>query len=64
MNYGMLFTAWGTAGILGPIIGGRVFDRFQDYRFAFYTAGVLAILAAVSLFFASRFEASEREKKL
>ena len=26
MNYGALFTAWGAAGILGPIIAGRVFD--------------------------------------
>ena len=52
MNYGTLFTAWGTAGILGPLIGGRVFDRFQDYRFAFYIAGALALLAAVSLGFA------------
>ena len=28
MNYGVLFTAWGAAGILGPAIAARVFDRF------------------------------------
>lgn len=52
MNYGTLFTAWGAAGILGPLIGGRIFDRFQDYRYAFYIAAVLAVIAAVSLIFA------------
>ena len=49
LNYGVLFTAWGAAGILGPMIGARVFDGFGDYRYAFYAAGALAILAFVSL---------------
>ena len=49
LNYGVLFTAWGAAGILGPIIGARVFDAFGDYRYAFYTAGVLAVVAFGSL---------------
>ena len=52
MNYGVLFTAWGAAGILGPMIGARVFDTFGDYRYAFYAAGVLAIIAWVSLIMA------------
>jgi len=49
LNYGVLFTAWGAAGILGPMIGARVFDAFGDYRYAFYAAGALAIIAFVSL---------------
>ena len=49
LNYGVLFTAWGAAGILGPAIAGRAFDRFGDYRVAFYTAGVLALIAFGSL---------------
>jgi OFA family oxalate/formate antiporter-like MFS transporter len=48
-NYGLLFTAWGVAGILGPIIAGRVFDAFGDYRYAFYAAGLLALVALASL---------------
>jgi OFA family oxalate/formate antiporter-like MFS transporter len=52
MNYGVLFTAWGAAGILGPMIGARVFDTFGDYRYAFYAAGVLAVIAFVSLMLA------------
>lgn len=52
LNYGVLFTAWGAAGILGPMIGARVFDAFGDYRYAFYAAGALAIIAFVSLILA------------
>ena len=29
MNYGVLFTAWGAAGILGPAIAARVFDAVR-----------------------------------
>lgn len=51
-NYGLLFTAWGAAGILGPIIGGRAFDRFGDYSYAFFGAAALALVALVALTFA------------
>ena len=30
MNYGVLFTAWGAAGILGPAIAARVFDAVRQ----------------------------------
>jgi OFA family oxalate/formate antiporter-like MFS transporter len=49
MNYGVLFTAWGVAGFLGPMIGGRVYDTFGDYRYAFFTAAALAVVAFFSL---------------
>jgi OFA family oxalate/formate antiporter-like MFS transporter len=49
LNYGVLFSAWGAAGILGPAIAGRTFDRFGDYRAAFFTAGALALIALTSL---------------
>ncbi len=45
MNYGLLFTSWGVAGILGPIIGAQVFDAFGDYRYAFYAAAMLALIS-------------------
>jgi len=54
MNYGLLFTAWGVAGILGPAIGATVFDRFGDYRYAFFAASALAVVALASLIFARR----------
>jgi OFA family oxalate/formate antiporter-like MFS transporter len=49
LNYGVLFTAWGAAGIIGPAIAARVFDQFGDYRYAFFTASALALVAFVSL---------------
>jgi OFA family oxalate/formate antiporter-like MFS transporter len=45
INYGILFTAWGVAGIIGPRIGGVLYDRYHNYRAAFYTAAVLSGLA-------------------
>jgi MFS transporter, OFA family, oxalate/formate antiporter len=49
LNYGVLFTAWGAAGIVGPLIAGRVYDAFGDYRYAFFTAAALALIAFGSL---------------
>jgi len=49
LNYGVLFTAWGAAGILGPIIAARVYDASGGYGYAFYAASVLAVVAFVSL---------------
>jgi len=54
INYGMLFTAWGVAGIIGPRIGGVLFDKYKNYQMAFYTAGVLAAVALVSELMARR----------
>jgi OFA family oxalate/formate antiporter-like MFS transporter len=54
INYGLLFTAWGVAGYIGPKIGGKLFDRFKDYKFAFYTAAVLAAVALVCELLAKR----------
>ena len=32
INYGILFTAWRVAGILGPRIGGALFDKYKNTR--------------------------------
>jgi OFA family oxalate/formate antiporter-like MFS transporter len=47
MNYGMLFTAWGVAGIIGPRIAGVLFDKYKNYQMAFYSAAVLAAVALI-----------------
>ena len=52
LNYGLLFTAYGVAGLIGPIIAGVVFDTFNDYRYAFFIAAGLAVVALISLAFA------------
>ncbi len=54
INYGILFTAWGVAGIIGPRIGGVLYDKYQDYQAAFYTAAVLAVVALAAELLARR----------
>jgi MFS transporter, OFA family, oxalate/formate antiporter len=54
INYGMLFTAWGVAGIIGPYIGGQLFDRFRNYEAAFNTGAILSAVALGFAFLAKR----------
>jgi OFA family oxalate/formate antiporter-like MFS transporter len=54
LNYGVLFSAWGTAGIVGPAIAGKVFDQSGSYNGAFYSASGFALCAFVALWFARR----------
>ena len=54
INYGMLFTAWGVAGIIGPRIGGTLFNKYHNYQAAFYAASVLAAVALLCEMFARR----------
>ncbi|MDH3602235.1 MAG: OFA family MFS transporter [Candidatus Tectomicrobia bacterium] len=46
VNYGWIFTAYGVAGILGPVVGGVLFDITQQYILAFVFAGILCFIAA------------------
>jgi MFS transporter, OFA family, oxalate/formate antiporter len=54
INYGMLFTAWGLAGYSGAKIGGMMYDKYHNYQMAFYTAGILALVALVCELLAKR----------
>ena len=47
INYGMLFTAWGVAGVIGPRIGGVLYDRYHNYQAAFYAGAALAAVALI-----------------
>lgn len=53
-NYGSIFTAWGFSGILGPTIGGVLFDKYKNYGAAFYTAAILSLVALVCVCVARR----------
>jgi OFA family oxalate/formate antiporter-like MFS transporter len=48
INYGLIFTAYGVAGILGPVAGGVLFDSTQQYLIPFVFAGVLCFMAAAT----------------
>jgi OFA family oxalate/formate antiporter-like MFS transporter len=48
-NYGVLLLAWGFAGVLGPVIGSRVYAATGSYQYAFFGSAVLAAAALVNL---------------
>lgn len=48
VNYGWIFTAYGVAGILGPVVGGVLFDVTSQYILSFVFAGILCFVAAGS----------------
>ncbi len=48
INYGWIFTAYGVAGIMGPVVGGVIYDVTQEYVLAFVFAGILCFVAAAS----------------
>ncbi len=44
VNYGLVFTGWGVAAIVGPILGGIAVDKTGSYTISYLTAGVLLVL--------------------
>jgi len=46
-NYPFLFTAYGIAGIVGPMLGGFVRDTTGSYLWAFIPAGVACLTGAI-----------------
>jgi OFA family oxalate/formate antiporter-like MFS transporter len=54
VNYGWVFTAWGVAGIVGPMIGGYMFRTYHNYLAAFYTASILAVISFVAIMVAKK----------
>ncbi|MGA2962254.1 MAG: OFA family MFS transporter [Candidatus Korobacteraceae bacterium] len=54
INYGLLFTAWGVAGIIGPRIGGYFYTQTHSYKGAFMWAAALAAVALVCEMLAKR----------
>jgi len=46
LNYGVLFSAWGVGGIVGPQLAGFFLDATGTYQTAFYTAAALCFVGA------------------
>jgi OFA family oxalate/formate antiporter-like MFS transporter len=60
-NYGLVFTAYGVGGVLGPMLAGGVWDTLHSYRWAFLPASA-GCLAAMALAMAlARTSAARRE---
>ena len=58
LNYGILFTAWGVGGVLGPILAGKIADASGNYNSAYIVSASLMIFAGILTFFT---KAPERE---
>ena len=54
INYGMLFTAWGVTGYFSAKAGGWLFDKYKNYKYAFYLAAGLAVVALLCELLAKR----------
>ena len=54
INYGLLFTAYGVAGVIGPRLGSAIFVRTGSYRAAFQIAAALAFVALICELLARR----------
>jgi OFA family oxalate/formate antiporter-like MFS transporter len=48
-NYGVLLLAWGFAGVIGPVLGSRVFVATGEYQYAFFGSAILAAAAFLML---------------
>lgn len=50
-NYGMILTAWGVAGVVGPLIAAKVKDATGSFTGALVPVAVMLLIAAVIPFF-------------
>ncbi len=50
-NYALVFTAYGTGGVAGPLLAGGVWDLLHSYRWAFLgaAAGCLVAMALATV---------------
>lgn len=47
VNYGLVFTSWGAAGVVGPIMAGRIVDLTKSYNTAYLVAAALLAVSIV-----------------
>jgi OFA family oxalate/formate antiporter-like MFS transporter len=47
VNYGLVFTAFGVAGVVGPLLGAKIRDHFGSYQYAFFISAGMLVLGAL-----------------
>lgn len=58
VNYGILFTGFGVAGVFGPLLGGKIRDLTGSYSTS-YTISAIMLLVGTALAFTTRSPAPE-----
>jgi OFA family oxalate/formate antiporter-like MFS transporter len=51
VNYGLVFTAFGAAGLIGPLTAGKIVDITGSYDFAYLAAAAILVIAAIMVKF-------------
>jgi MFS family permease len=54
INYGFILTAWGTAGVVGPLIAATVKDRTGSFSGALIPVAIMLLVAAAIPFFVKK----------
>ncbi len=49
VNYGLIFTGWGIAGVVGPLLGGIVADQTGNYTLSYIIAAGMLVLGAIMI---------------
>ena len=60
--YGLMITAWGFGGVLGPLLISRVVDATGGYQNAFYILAGLMLVSSIIPFIVRPPKAPERER--
>jgi len=47
VNYGLIFTGWGVAGVIGPMLGGMVADKTGAYTFGYLVAAIFLVVGTI-----------------
>jgi MFS transporter, OFA family, oxalate/formate antiporter len=47
VNYGLVFTGWGVAGIIGPVIVGLVVDMTGTYNISYLISAFMLLTGAL-----------------
>jgi MFS transporter, OFA family, oxalate/formate antiporter len=50
VNYGLVFTGFGVAGVIGPMLGGKIRDAFGSYHHAFTISAIMLLAGTVLAF--------------
>lgn len=50
VNYGLVFTGFGVAGVIGPMLAARIRDTSGNYHYAFVISAIMLLLGAALAF--------------
>jgi len=64
LNYGVMITAWGVGGVIGPLLGGIARDLTGGYGISYIVSAVLSVMGAVLSLMVRHPEADDRKGRL